>query len=225
MNETTKTTEKTAKGFDFLTLALLAFGGLGMEVLYAYLLEPLLYGAEMQAWTLAQTLCHWVLTIITWGIFAALLCRRSQRRYGFDLFAEQEPMHVWQWLAAAVCVGLALVVSYMDWEGFKVVKEYHSNGALKFVFQYVYYFFETALFTLIIVFAQKAFETWFKVKNISYGGIICAVTWGIAHIFTKGSLWVGLLSALSGFAYGVVYLLLGRDIRKTYLALAVMFIL
>lgn len=220
-----KTTEVKAKGFDFLTLALIAFGGLGIEALYAFLIEPMLYGAEMQAWNLSQNLCHWGITILTWGIFALLLSRHSKNRYGFDLFAEHEKMRIWQWFGAAVCVLLALVMTYLDWKGIKPLIEYQKNGTLKFVVQYIYYFFETALFTLIIVFAQKAFETWFKVKNIPYGGIICAVTWGLAHIFTKGSVWMGLLSALCGFAYGVVYLLLGRDIKKTYFALAVMFLL
>ena len=35
-------------GMDYLGLALYAFGGLGMEVLYAFLLEPAIYGTQMQ---------------------------------------------------------------------------------------------------------------------------------------------------------------------------------
>ena len=38
-------------GMDYLGLALYAFGGLGMEVLYAFLLEPAIYGTQMQDWT------------------------------------------------------------------------------------------------------------------------------------------------------------------------------
>ena len=33
----------TAKGLDYLNLALWAFAGLGVEVIYAFLLEPFLY--------------------------------------------------------------------------------------------------------------------------------------------------------------------------------------
>lgn len=33
----------TAKGMDYLNLALWAFAGLGVEVIYAFLLEPFLY--------------------------------------------------------------------------------------------------------------------------------------------------------------------------------------
>lgn len=220
-----KKIEKKASGFDYLMLAFLAFGGLGIEVLYALLIEPMIYGAQMLNWTTPQIICHWILTCFTWGIIAFLLCRSSKRRYSFNLFAEKEKVHAWQWIAALLCIATIITINCIDWNGSKVILEYRHNGLLKFVFQYIYYLFETVLFMLIIVFAQKAFETWFKKKNIPYGGIICAVTWGFAHIFTKGSLWTGLLSALGGFAFGVIYLLLGRDIKKTYVALAVMFIL
>lgn len=119
----------------------------------------------------------------------------------------------------------SLVNSYIGWNGFKVVIEYQFHGLLKFIFQYIYYAIETILFMLIIIFVQKAFEVLCKNKNIPYGGIACAMTWGLAHIFTKGSISVGLFSALSGFMFGVVYLLLGRDIKKTYPVLFIMFML
>lgn len=35
------------KGFDFLWLAMDAFGGLGLEVVYAFWLEPAVYGVPM----------------------------------------------------------------------------------------------------------------------------------------------------------------------------------
>lgn len=218
-------TERKARGWNYLSLALTAFGGLGIEVLYAYLLEPMIYGAQMQDWTTPQVLCHWIITCITWGAVTLLLCRRSNKKYEFDLLTKGDKVKAWQWIAALICIAVVLVMSYIDWNGLKVIIEYQRNGALRFVFQYIYYFFETALFTLIIVFAQKAFEKWFKRENIPYGGIICALTWGLAHMFTKGSVMTGLLSAFCGFSFGVVYLLLGRDIKKTYIALVIMFIM
>lgn len=78
---------------------------------------------------------------------------------------------------------------------------------------------------LIIVYGQKAFEVWFKKANIPYGGIVVALTWGMAHWFTKGSLYAGVFTALGGFCFGVVYLLLNRNIKWTYVALCIMFIL
>ena len=93
----------------------------------------------------------------------------------------------------------------MDWGGSKLLIELQRNGALKFTFQYIYYLFEVVLFMLIIVYGQKAFEVWFKKVNIPYGGIVVALTWGMGHWFTKGSLAAGLYTAVGGFCFGVVY--------------------
>ncbi len=212
-----------AKGLDYLSLALYAFGGLGIEAIYAFMLEPMIYGKQMADWSVSQNIIHWVVTCITWGIITWLIIRYSKQKYGFDIFVRENKMKLWQWLGVALCIIFSISVSYMDWDGFKVVKEFEKKGLLKFIFQYIYYIFETALFTMILVYAQKAFEVWFKRKNIPYGGIILAVTWGFAHIFTKGSITVGLMAALGGFTFGIVYLLVNRDIKKTLPILFLMF--
>lgn len=93
------------KGINYLCLALYAFAGMGIEAIYAFLLEPIIYGHQMADWNVGQNIIHWIITCITWGC---------------------------------------------------------------------------------------------------------------AHIFTKGSISVGLLSALGGFTYGIVYLLVNRDIKKTF---------
>lgn len=220
MEESTK-----KRGFYYLCLALYAFLGLGIEGIYAYLLEPIIYGSQMTDWSVSHNIIHWVITCITWGIITYVLLKISKFRYGFDIFEKEGKMKMWQWVCVILCIIFSLCVSYWDWNGFKVIKEFEHNGLLKFIFQYIYYVFETALFTLILVYGQKAFEVWFKKKNIPYGGIILAATWGFAHSFTKGSVWVGLLSAIGGFTFGIIYLLVNRDIKKTLPILFIMFML
>lgn len=217
--------EKEIKGWDYLSYSLTAFGGLGLEVLYAFWLEPMIYGSSMKGWTPAQTIIHWILTCITWGLVAFYIVYDSQKRYHVDLFAKAEPVKLWQWGAVLIGIALSLIASYMDWNGFKVIIEFQRKGALLFTFQYIYYIVETILFMFIIVYAQKAFELWFKNHKIPYGGIICGLTWGLAHAFTKGSLLIGLEGIVIGFVMGAAYLLLNRDIKKTYVVLLIMFIL
>lgn len=213
------------KGINYMCLALFAFAGLGIEVIYVFLLESIIYGNQVADWNVLQNIIHWIITCITWGIITYAILEVSKRKYRFDIFMTEGKIKPWQWLCIILCIIFSLCVSYLGWNGFKVVKEFQHNGLLKFVFQYIYYAFETTLFTLILVYGQKAFELWFKKKNIPYGGIILALTWGLAHIFTQRSISVGLLSALGGFIYGVIYLLVNRDIRKTFLILFIMFIL
>ena len=215
---------KSVSGFDYLCLALYAFAGVGLEVVLAFWIEPVLYGEPMSEWSVLQNILHWIMTCILWGLSAVLIVKYAKKKYGFDLFQRGEKVKVWQWLLVAVFMILSLMVSYMNWNGSKVLKEFQANGLLKFIFQYIYYVFETALITLILVFGQMALEKWFHKENFPYGGIILAVTWGIGHFFTKDIL-TGIVCMISGFAFGSVYLLVNRDIRKAFPILLAMFIL
>ena len=85
-------------------------------------------------------------------------------------------------------------------------------------------FFETFLVMLILIFGQKAFEKWFIKTNIPYGGIILAVTWGVGHFITKDII-TGIVTAIMSLAFGSIYLLVNRDIRKAYPILFIMFVL
>lgn len=211
-------------GGDYLSLGLYAFAGLGMEVLYAYWLEPVIYNAPMQDWSNIQTIAHWILTCITWGIFAFILIRRSDKKYQFALLEKGKAISLWRMGLCALFILLAFIMDYISWGGFKVYLEYVNKGFLLFAFQYLYYAFETMLFLLIIVFGQKACEVWFRREKIPYGGIFCGLTWGLAHIFTKNPL-TGCLGIALGFAMGSVYLLVNRDFKKAYVVLFFMFVL
>lgn len=216
--------EKKIKGMDYLGLGLYAFGGLGMEVLYAYLLEPMLYGGPMQEWSPAQTIMHWILTCITWGIFAAVLIRTSETKYDFPLTVKGTKMTFARVIICLIFIAAAFWIDYISWGGFKVYLEYAGKGWLLFTFQYIYYAFETMLFLLIIVFGQKACEVWFHKENFPFGGIICGLTWGMAHMFTKDIL-TGMLGILLGLALGSVYLVVNRDLKKAYVVMFLMFVL
>lgn len=215
---------KKGKGMDYMWLALTAFLGLGMEALLAFLIEPFIYGRPMQDWTTGESILHWILTCCIWGLFAWYVIRQARKQCGFELFEKTAPIKVWQWVLAAVFAAVCLISTWIDWGGSKVLQEFSRLGMPKFLFQYIYYLFEVALFMLIIVFGQKACEVWFGREQIPYGGILVALTWGLTHWGTKGSLATGLYSAFGGFCFGSVYLLLNRKAVPTYLALCIMFI-
>lgn len=211
-------------GGDYLGLGMDAFAGLGMEIIYAYVLEPVIYGAPMGEWTAIQTIIHWIVTCATWGIFAVVLLKKAQGKYQFPVLEKGSPISSWQWGICLLLVALSFAADYISWGGFKIYLEFVRRGPLLFTFQYIYYAFETILFLLIIVFGQKACEVWFKKDSIPYGGIICGMTWGLAHIFSKDLL-TGLMGIVLGFGMGGVYLLVNRDLKKAYGILFLMFIL
>lgn len=217
-------TKKKISGMDYLGLGLYAFGGLGMEGVYAYLLEPILYGTSMQEWSPAQIVMHWIITCITWGIFAAVLIRTSETKYHYPLTSKEQKLSLPRVILCLVFIMAAFLFEYSQWNGFKVYLEFASKGPILFVFQYIYYAFETILFLLIIIFGQRACEIWFRREKFPYGGIICGMTWGLAHVFTQDLL-TGLLSLLLGVAMGSVYLIVNRDLRKAYIVTFLMFVI
>lgn len=216
--------KKKITGMDYLGFGLWAFGGLGMEALYAYLLEPVIYGRAMQEWSPAQTITHWILTCITWGIFAVVLIRKSAAKYNFPLTGKGTKMTFVRVGMCIIFIAAAFWLDYVAWGGCKVYLEYAGKGLVLFIFQYIYYAFETMLFLLIIVFGQKACEVWSHKENFPFGGVICGLTWGLAHMFTKDIL-TGIMGLLLGVALGSVYLIANRDLRKAYIVMFLMFVL
>lgn len=213
-----------SEAYQYFEYAMWAFAGLGIEVLYAFGLETLLYGHSLKAFTVTECIIHWSVTIITWLVVAYLLLKSAKKSLGFQLKGKEEKWTGKGIVASVLLVGLMVVVNFMDVGGLKIVHEFHKLGALKFTFQHFYYLAEVVLFTLIIVFGQKSLEKFFKKENIPYGGIIVGLTWGMAHWFTKGSIWIGLEGLVIGFLFGAIYLFLGKDFKKTYIVLALAFI-
>ena len=103
--------------------------------------------------------------------------------------------------------------------------EWNHSGFVLFIFQYIYYLAEGFLISLVIAYGQKACEMWFHNDKIPYGGIILGLTWGLAHIISKGSILMGLLSVLGGFLFGSIYLLVNKDFKKTFPIITLLFIL
>lgn len=214
-----------SESYQYFEYAMLAFGGLGIEMLYGFLLEPLLYGHSMKEFSTTENIIHWSVTIITWLVVAYLTVRSAKKNLGFQLNGIDSKWTLGGIIASCVLIGLMAVENYVDVGGLKIIHEFQKLGMLKFIFQHLYYLAEVVLFTLIIVFGQNALEKLFGNKKVPYGGIIVGLTWGFAHCFTKGSIWIGLVCIIVGFLFGAVYVFLGKDLKKTYIVLALAFII
>lgn len=211
-------------GADYLYLALYAFAGIGLELILVGVIEPL-FGISLETYTTSQNILHWIIICIVWLLSGTFLINLARKKYDFSLWEHKSKLKGWQYFGIVVCLLVSISSHYADWGGLKPLLEFQRLGMLKFVFQYIYYFFEAFLISLIIIFAQKACEKWFKNSSIPYGGIILALSWGLMHIVSKGSIMVGLLSAFGGFLYGAAYLVVGKDYRKALPLMYLMFVL
>lgn len=77
---------KKASGIHFLLLAILAFAGIGLEVVLAFGIEPLIYGTPLNEWSDLQAIVHWIVTCTLWGAVSFGIVRLAKNKYGFDLF-------------------------------------------------------------------------------------------------------------------------------------------
>lgn len=222
--------QKEAKGI-YLLYALLTFLAFAGEVVVV-VVEHAIYGIDMNDWGIAQTIIHWAATCIIWGFSAYLLTRFSKKKLGFNPFDFNEKPNTKQMLIALI-VSILFVV-YMtflwDWqlkpiaEFFNKMDRFSTFGIVAFVFQNVYYVFESILMFLLIAFGQAFGEKAFDSSKIPWGGILLSLTWGLGHIFTK-DLATGLFSLFWGTSFGIVYLLMNKNPRYAYPIIALLFIL
>jgi len=216
--------DKKVTGFDYLWLSLYAVAGFCFELLLVFIEQVI--GININNSTSLQMIIHWVITIIAWALIGISITKLGKKTTNFDIWKNtNKKIKLGQVVAIILCFVINLTVKYIDWNGFKVIQEFQSRGALLFIVQYLYYIAEGFLISLVIVYGQKACETWFKKENIPYGGIILGLTWGLGHILSKGSITVGLLSAIAGVLFGAVYLLVNRDYKKAFPIITLLFML
>lgn len=229
----TKNKNRFFQGLDLLGYGLEIFGFIGLELLLGYVIEFKIYGYGFSEFTKLQSIMHWILICAIWIIGIIFVVRDAAAKTGVDLYKNfkesslvkgAKEMSVMQWALLIAGTVICLISTWIDWNGSKVMIEFMRKGVL-FPFQYMYYLVEVAMVLLIIVFGQYAFEKWFKNDKIPYGGILVALTWGLGHWLTKGSLEVGIYTAFGGFVFGSAYLLTNRNIKLSYLFLCIMFIL
>lgn len=215
--------EKKITGFDYLWIALYACAVFAFELLLSVIENKM--GVNFSAATTEQIICHWVVTTVVWSVLGFLVLWIGKKTTNFNIFEKTEPLGRKQYMLVLLCFIVIIIASYFDWGGYKPYMEFMNLGALKFIFQCIYYIAEGFLISIVIVYGQKACETWFHNDKIPFGGIILGLVWGLAHIFTKGSIWVGLLAAFGAFIMGSSYVFVNKDYRKALPIIILLFIL
>lgn len=210
-------------GFDYLWCALYACAAFAIELLLVAIEKR--FGIDINNSTCLQLIVHWLITIALWVLSGLIVIRIAKKTTMFDLFEHREGLRGWQYFAIGICFIINIWAKYLDWNGFKIIMEWQSRGTLLFVFQYIYYIAEGFLISLVIVFGQLSCEKFFKNEKIPYGGIILGLTWGLGHIASKGSVMVGILSAMGGFLFGTAYLFVNKDYRKAMPIITLLFML
>ena len=215
--------EKKVTGFDYLWCALYACAGFALELLLVQIEKSM--GIGIDGYTTMQNIVHFLITTVLWVGAGFIVILVGKKTTGFKILAIKEKMKGWQYFAIAICFVVNLIAKYLDWGGFKPMLELSRLGLPVFIFQYIYYVTEAFLISLVIVYAQKACETWFKNEKLPYGGIILGLTWGFAHILSKGNVLVSIFACLGAFLFGAAYVFVNKDYRKALPIIILLFIL
>ena len=201
---------------DFLWYSLYSFAGFGLEILL--LMIENIFIKEQTIFTICF---HWVLTVILWGTISFILYKNSKSKLKFDLL-NNNTISKENIIFTIILIIMFLIAKYFIFGDMKFINEFNNLGIIKFIFQYIYYFFEAILILFTISFGQRFFEEIFKNKLIPYGGLVLACTWGLMHILTQ-DLATGEFAFISAILYGIIYLLLNKNTKYSYICILLMF--
>ena len=203
---------------DFLWYSLYSFAGFGLEILLLLIENNFI--KEQSTFT---NCLHWILTMVLWGIISFILYKKSKSKLNYDVINNNNTS-MKSIVFVISLMFIYLIVKFFIVGGIKPINEFNELGIVKFIFQYAYYCFETILILLTISFGQRFMEGISKNKIIPFGGLILACTWGLMHILTQ-SFATGIFAFISAIIYGIVYLLLNKNSKYSYLSILLMFIL
>ena len=144
---------------EFLWYGLYAFAGFGLELLLI-MVENMFIIEE----TLFSDCLHWVLTSILWGLMGFVLYKNSKNKLNYDI-KNNNKIETKNIIISLILAVVVLVIKYFVVGGIKPIMEFNNLGAVRFVFQYIYYLFEVILIILTIAFGQKFFEVAGDGKN------------------------------------------------------------
>ena len=215
-----ETTKK--RSHRFFIAALLSFLFLCLDVILA-LLESKVYGVGVADFSHSQLMVHWIIIIILWLLSALAVIFYGRRYCDYSAFKTQfKPTR--SALLCGIGIPVLCIIALTLFIGRPGFVNYLSNAPDLAAFQYTYYILEMLLAALLLSFAQKGFDSIGVNPMIPTGGMTLAVSWGLIHCFTKSSWSVALIAVALAMVFGVIHNLLGKDLRRTWPVMYLLFI-
>jgi hypothetical protein len=193
--------------------ALIAFAvGIGGEFALAIALMPVVQGEDPAPWVLVAL---WTAGILTKAVVPILMRRdrESWRRYVGSLSPA-----TWLYAAGGI-LALTLGFRLLEVRSFPgILREFRAMmrmadrvlplGLFMLLMQLLYYAAEGVLMVYIVAKGSEAVAAWRPscpawLAGLG-GGLLLGLTWGLPHILSKGSLYVGLAGLLQSLVYGLL---------------------
>ena len=144
----------------YFYLSLLSFGAFMLELLPIFIIEVPLLHVDIQNYTAHQRSIHCIIMTFIWAVFIGMLLLFSKKHYRLPTGRIQEDkISLKNWIVTLACFIGCKLLTFIDWHTLKVIGEAQGKTIFQFSAQYLYYIFEVMLVTLIIIYGQKAVET------------------------------------------------------------------
>ncbi|WP_050635850.1 hypothetical protein [Candidatus Stoquefichus sp. SB1] len=221
---------KEVKWIHYLTVSLISFLAFMLELFSIFVLEKMIFHFDIWNYTVNQRSLHCLMTAGLWAVFIIAVLVYTQKRYHFPIQKDNyQKILSRNWINVLICLIGCKIMTFIDWHTFKVIGEMQNKTIYQFSAQYIYYFFEVALILMIIIYGQKAIETYLhRESSIPFGGIILALTWGVFHFVSRGvgiEVWNGISCMIFSILGGFIYLNLKRKYGLSYLIIAIGYLL
>ena len=204
------------------------FSIMGLLAEYALIeLETFIFNKGYLEFTITESVTHWIVVCVLWGILGLLLFYVTVRVYGFDIVKKDERPTMRGVVIAFLLLSSSVGVKYLLLGGWQMAVDFRREGWFQFIFLYVYRLFETVLLLMAGAFFQEGCERVVKIQNthIPWGGMLLALTWGLIHLITSGSPVMALFYTALSFFIGCAYLSAHRNMYISYLFAVVLMLI
>lgn len=218
-------------GVQFLLLAVASFFLFWVEAIVLSL-ENWLYGYHFLLVDWVPSMFHWMLIGILWLLGAFFLWRYSTNKLSYNFFGYHKLPNKNRFALAGILVLVLIFVHYVQCS-FQLksihgiltsIKQFGTAGMFAQILRIVYLAGAVSLMALIVIFGQKAAESWSKYNRIPWGGLTLTLTYGCLILVIYGFS-SGAVAILESVIIGIIYIILRKNIRYTYVFMMLAFLL
>lgn len=241
---------KSIKAVTLFILGVISLLGLHAE--YALIeTEKFIFDKSYKDFSITESVTHWIVTCVMWGIVGLVLFYIAQRFYKFDLIQKKQRPTMRGLVIALLLLSSSIGVKFLLLDGWQMIVDFRREGWFQFIFLYIYHLFEAFLLLLSAAFFQSGCDKIISsvrkkspsspeeeeiipthnehynadsfFDHFPWGGIVLALTWGLSHyITTGGNIEKALFYTAVAFFIGCAYLAAKKNFYISYAFAAVL---
>lgn len=227
------------KGMVCIGLGLTLFLILCMDIVVLCVELVFCQNALINGLTAWQHCLHFIIICIIWGCGCYAVYRAAKEKALLpDTGNTPEQLGALHIFPLCLIVAAGILFMSLDTSGFSLrlkplselthfLQIYGNAGIAAFFLQHLYYLFESVLILFLIVLGQQAGEYLFpfhRSPTVLWGGIFCAMTWGMLHGLTKD--WeTAVFCIVLSVVFNLSYFAANRRLLPSYLAIALIFVI